>query len=157
MLNQFAFAHSLAVLTATLYVLFGVLALVSPRAFQLLFNAQFFGADVAALLPKVTPSLRKSRSEGTSRSRRGFEDHAIPLTLQELNGAIANSLHMATLVVVGPRLVVGGVTRQQMIRGDEHGMGHGDDRLLMAAMPHRADIGPQRRPSSRGCRPASAA
>lgn len=57
MLNQFAFAHSLAVLTATLYVLFGVLALVSPRAFQLLFNAQFFGADVAALLPKVTPSF----------------------------------------------------------------------------------------------------
>ena len=56
MLNQFAFAHSLAVLTATLYVLFGLLALVSPRAFQLLFNAQFFGADVAALLPKVTPS-----------------------------------------------------------------------------------------------------
>ena len=56
MLNQFAFAHSLAVLTATLYVLFGLLALVSPRAFQLLFDAQFFGADVAALLPKVTPS-----------------------------------------------------------------------------------------------------
>jgi hypothetical protein len=38
-------------------VLFGVLALVSPRAFQLLFNSQFFGADVAALLPKATPSV----------------------------------------------------------------------------------------------------
>ena len=57
MLNRLAFAHSLAVLTGALYVLFGVLALVSPRAFQLLFNAQFFGADVAALLPKVTPSV----------------------------------------------------------------------------------------------------
>jgi len=57
MLNRLAFAHSLAVLTATVYVLFGVLALVSPRAFQLLFNAQFFGADVAALLPKVRPSV----------------------------------------------------------------------------------------------------
>ena len=57
MLNRLAFAHSLAVLVAALYVLFGVLALVSPRAFQLLFNAQFFGADVAALLPKVTPSV----------------------------------------------------------------------------------------------------
>jgi hypothetical protein len=41
-----------------------------------------------------------------------------------LHGAMANSLHMATLVVVGPRLLVGGVTRQQMVRGDEHGMGH---------------------------------
>ena len=56
MLNQFAFAHSLAVLTATLYVFFALLALVSPRAFQLLFDAQFFGADVASLFPKVSSS-----------------------------------------------------------------------------------------------------
>ena len=57
MLNRLAFASSLAVLTGGLYVLFGVLALMSPRAFQLLFNAQFFGADVASLLPKVRPSV----------------------------------------------------------------------------------------------------
>jgi hypothetical protein len=57
MLNRLAFASSLAVLTAALYVLFGVLALVSPRAFQLLFNSQFFGADVASLLPKARPSV----------------------------------------------------------------------------------------------------
>jgi len=56
-LNRLAFADSLAVLTATLYVLFGVLALVSPRTFQLLFNAQFFGADVTSLLPKARPSV----------------------------------------------------------------------------------------------------
>lgn len=56
-LNKFAFANSLAILTGGLYVLFGVLALVSPRVFQLLFNAQFFGADVAALLPRVAPSI----------------------------------------------------------------------------------------------------
>jgi hypothetical protein len=43
MLNQFAFANSLAILTGGLYVLFGVLALVLPRAFQVLFNSQFFG------------------------------------------------------------------------------------------------------------------
>ena len=57
MLNRLAFAHSLAVLTGALYVLFAVLALVSPRAFQLLFNSQFFGADVASLLPRVRPSV----------------------------------------------------------------------------------------------------
>ena len=57
MLNRLAFASSLAVLTAALYVLFGALALVSPRAFQLLFNSQFFGADVASLLPKARPSV----------------------------------------------------------------------------------------------------
>lgn len=57
MLNKLAFATSLAVLTAAIYVLFAILALVSPRAFQLLFNAQFFGANVASLIPKVRPSV----------------------------------------------------------------------------------------------------
>ena len=57
MLNRFAFANSLAVLTAALYVLFAILALVAPRVFQILFDAQFFGANVASLFPKVRPSL----------------------------------------------------------------------------------------------------
>lgn len=56
MLNPLAFANSLAVLTATLYVLFAVLALIAPRLFQILFDAQFFGANVASLFPKVQPS-----------------------------------------------------------------------------------------------------
>jgi 2TM family of unknown function (DUF5676) len=56
MLNQLAFANSLAVLTAVLYVLFAILALVAPRLFQILFDAQFFGANVASLFPKVQPS-----------------------------------------------------------------------------------------------------
>jgi hypothetical protein len=56
MLNKVAFANALAVLTAALYVLFAVVALVSPRAFQVLFDAQFFGANVASLFPKVAPS-----------------------------------------------------------------------------------------------------
>ena len=56
MLNRLAFANSLAVLTAALYVLFAILALVAPRVFQILFDAQFFGANVASLFPKVHPS-----------------------------------------------------------------------------------------------------
>ena len=55
-LNQIAFANSLAVLTAVLYVLFAILALVAPSLFQVLFDAQFFGANVASLFPKVQPS-----------------------------------------------------------------------------------------------------
>jgi hypothetical protein len=53
LLNPLAFASSLAVLTAGVYLLFTLLALISPAAFQLVFNAQFFGADVASLLPRV--------------------------------------------------------------------------------------------------------
>jgi 2TM family of unknown function (DUF5676) len=56
MLNKVAFANSLAVLTAVLYVLFAIIAFVSPRAFAILFDAQFFGANVASLFPKVQPS-----------------------------------------------------------------------------------------------------
>jgi hypothetical protein len=56
MLNKLALANSLAVLTAALYVVFAVLALVAPRLFQVLFDAQFFGANVASLFPKVQAS-----------------------------------------------------------------------------------------------------
>ena len=56
MLNKLAFANSLAALIAALYVLFAILALVAPRVFQILFDAQFFGANVASLFPKVQPS-----------------------------------------------------------------------------------------------------
>ena len=56
MLNKMAFANSLAVLTAGLYLVFALVAAVSPRLFQMLFDAQFFGANVASLFPKVAPS-----------------------------------------------------------------------------------------------------
>jgi hypothetical protein len=56
MLNKLAFANSLAVLTAALYVFFAIVALISSRAFAILFDAQFFGANVASPFPKVEPS-----------------------------------------------------------------------------------------------------
>ncbi len=54
-MNAFAFASSLAVLTAAVYLVLSLLAIVSPATFQVVFNAQFFGADVASLLPRVVP------------------------------------------------------------------------------------------------------
>jgi hypothetical protein len=56
MLNQVAVANALAVLTAVLYALFAIVAAVSPRLLSILFDAQFFGANVASLFPKVAPS-----------------------------------------------------------------------------------------------------
>ena len=55
MLREIAFANSLAVLTAAFYVLLSVIGLVSPGLFTFLFNAQFLGANVAALRPKTLP------------------------------------------------------------------------------------------------------
>ncbi|MDO8602132.1 MAG: DUF5676 family membrane protein [bacterium] len=51
MLKEKAFANSLAVLTGLLYIALAVLKMVVPSLFTFIFNAQFFGADVATLVP----------------------------------------------------------------------------------------------------------
>ena len=55
MISPFAFGTSLALLTAVLFLLFLGLDLVAPGVFRFLFNAQFFGADVASLVPQRAP------------------------------------------------------------------------------------------------------
>ena len=62
MLNKLAFANSLAVLTAVLYVLFAILALVAPKLFQVLFDAQFFGANVPSGEQPDTRQRRKAHA-----------------------------------------------------------------------------------------------
>lgn len=52
MLNKNAFANSLAIITGGCYLLFYVVNLVAPQVFAFLYNAQFFGANVASLLPQ---------------------------------------------------------------------------------------------------------
>jgi 2TM family of unknown function (DUF5676) len=52
MLNRMALASSLAILSGLIYLLFYVLAVVWRDGFRFLFNAQFFGADIASLLPQ---------------------------------------------------------------------------------------------------------
>ena len=56
-IHPIAFANALAVATAMLWLLLIVLRLAAPAAFVFIFNAQFFGADVASLLPKNTNVL----------------------------------------------------------------------------------------------------
>jgi hypothetical protein len=50
MLNQLAFANSLALLTGGAFLVFHVIRLITPVGFRLFFNAQFMGADVASLV-----------------------------------------------------------------------------------------------------------
>lgn len=52
MLRPVAFANAIAVTTAALTVFLWALRLLLPSFFSFFFNAQFFGADVASLLPK---------------------------------------------------------------------------------------------------------
>jgi len=52
MLKEPAFASSLTILTGAFYIILYLLAIISRDAFRFLFNAQFFGADVASLLPQ---------------------------------------------------------------------------------------------------------
>jgi hypothetical protein len=51
MLQPLAFANAIAVTTAALTLFLFVLRVLAPTAFTFFFNAQFFGADVASLLP----------------------------------------------------------------------------------------------------------
>ena len=52
MLNSIAFATSLAIISGALYFVLSILAVVWSSGFRFFFNAQFFGADVASLLPR---------------------------------------------------------------------------------------------------------
>ena len=58
MLKPVAFANAIAVTTAALTVFLWALRFLLPSLFTFFFNAQFFGADVASLLPEdVSPLL----------------------------------------------------------------------------------------------------
>jgi hypothetical protein len=53
---------------------------------------------------------------------------------------MTNPFSMAALVVVGPRLLVGRLPGEQVVRGHEHGVRDGDNRFLVAAVPHDASV-----------------
>ncbi|HJU05732.1 MAG TPA: DUF5676 family membrane protein [Nitrospiraceae bacterium] len=53
-IQPLAFANALALATLSLWALLIILRYALPAAFIFIFNAQFFGADVASLLPKET-------------------------------------------------------------------------------------------------------
>lgn len=57
MLHPLAFANAIAVTTAALTVFLWALRVLLPQVFTFFFNAQFFGADVASLLPKESNPL----------------------------------------------------------------------------------------------------
>ena len=59
-IHPLAFANTLAITTALLAAILIVLRIAAPTVFVFIFNAQFFGADVASLLPQhidVLPML----------------------------------------------------------------------------------------------------
>jgi hypothetical protein len=57
-IRPLAFANALALTTAVLAVTLLLLRALTPDAFIFIFNAQFFGADVASLLPHDPSPLR---------------------------------------------------------------------------------------------------
>ncbi len=57
-IRPLAFANTLALTTAALGLFLIVLRFLAPAAFVFIFNAQFFGADVASLLPQEINVLK---------------------------------------------------------------------------------------------------
>ena len=62
MIKPLAFANAIAATTAALTVFLLALRLAAPPLFAFVFNAQFFGADVASLLP-TEPQIAKFLGE----------------------------------------------------------------------------------------------
>ncbi len=57
-MHPIAFATALAAASAIFAVALILLRVVAPRLFVIVFNGQFFGADVASLLPPVPDTTR---------------------------------------------------------------------------------------------------
>jgi len=74
--------------------------------------------------------LRKSHGGLTSRSGGGFEGDPEALTFECLNGAPPSALGLVAVMVVAPRILVRGLAGHEVVRGDEHGVRHGDDGFL---------------------------
>jgi hypothetical protein len=55
MLNTIALAHSLAIISAVVFLLFHLIRSITPIGFRFLFNSHFLGADVASLLSPDIP------------------------------------------------------------------------------------------------------
>ncbi|OGZ12251.1 MAG: hypothetical protein A3D67_04610 [Candidatus Lloydbacteria bacterium RIFCSPHIGHO2_02_FULL_51_22] len=53
MFKPIALAHSFAALVAVFFVVLYALQVTVPGLFKLIFNAQFYGADIAKLVPKM--------------------------------------------------------------------------------------------------------
>ncbi len=54
MFKPMALAHSMAALVAFFFVVLYVLETVAPALFAFIFNAQFYGADIARLVPAMS-------------------------------------------------------------------------------------------------------
>jgi len=63
-IRPLAFANALALTTAVLAITLLVLRAAAPAAFLFIFNAQFFGADVASLLPNQVDTLKMAGELG---------------------------------------------------------------------------------------------
>ena len=53
MFKPMALAHSLAALVAVFFVVLYALQVAAPALFKIIFKAQFYGADIAKLVPKM--------------------------------------------------------------------------------------------------------
>jgi hypothetical protein len=89
------------------------------------------------LPPHLRCLLRQAR---LTRSRGGFEGHAVAVTLQRLDGVPGDPLGVAPVVVVRAEVMVGLARGQHVVDRAEQGVGDGDDSFLVAPVAHDAAI-----------------
>jgi len=69
-----------------------------------------------------------------------FEDHAVTLAFEQLDGAAPNPLSVMTVVIVGARLAVRRALGQDMVDRPEHRVRDRHHGFLVPTMPHDASV-----------------
>src|SRR6266566_2060693 len=108
-------------------------------------------STLAFIMRSLPELLRKSRWQ-LAPSRRPFERHAVALALEELDSPPSDSFPMPAIEVVGTEFLIRGLSRQDMIRGDQHGVGDREDGLLVTAVAHDAAVAGRERTVGRSNR-----
>src|SRR5687767_7609107 len=75
-----------------------------------------------------------------SRSGSRLERYPVALALKSLDGPSPDAVGIPASVVVGAGFLIDGGAGQEVVRGDEHRVGNGDDRLFVPAVAEHTSV-----------------
>src|SRR5262249_16659995 len=78
--------------------------------------------------------LRKSPVDPSACSSRGFHGPPLPQPFQRVDSPAGDQLSVATIEVVRTGILIGPAVGEDMVDGSEHGVGDGDNSLLVTSM-----------------------
>jgi hypothetical protein len=87
-----------------------------------------------------------------SRSGGRLESDSVALPLKSLDGPSPDAVGIPASVVVGAGFLIDGAAGQEVVRGNEHRVGNGDDRLFVPPVAEHTSVARTKRTVSRADR-----